>query len=77
MTYRTGQLLRLKRDVIAIDTGGDKSTAITVPAGAIMCANGERNPDNTQMIEVEWQDYRLFMFAVDVEERAEKINGRE
>jgi hypothetical protein len=36
---------------------------------------GAQNPTNPQMIEVQWQDCRLFMFAVDVQERGEKVMG--
>jgi hypothetical protein len=70
-----GQPLRLNRDTPAIDNSGSKPTAITVPTGAIICATAVRNPDNPQMIEVQWQDCRLFMFAVDVQERGEKVMG--
>ena len=58
---RTGPFLRLNRDTAAIDNSGSKPTAITVPTGAIICATAVRNPDNPQMIEVQWQDCRLFM----------------
>jgi hypothetical protein len=71
----TSQYLRLNRDTPAIDNSGSKPTAIAVPMGAIICATSLRNPDNTQMIEVRWQDRRLFMFAVDVQERGEKVMG--
>ena len=70
---QTGQFLRLNRDTPAIDNRGDKPTAITVPAGAIICATGVRNPENPQMIEAQWQDCRLFLFAIDVQERGEKL----
>lgn len=70
---QTGQFLRLNRDTPAINNSGSKPTAITVPSGAIICATGVRNPDNPQMIEVQWQDCRVFMFAIDVQERGEKI----
>ena len=46
---------------------------ITVPAGASIGPTGRRNPDNSQMTEVQWQDCRLFIFEVDVQERGEKI----
>jgi hypothetical protein len=71
----TRQFLRLNRETPAIDDSGSKPTAITVPKGAIICATAVRNPDNPQMIEVQWQHCRLFMFAVDVQERGEKIMG--
>ena len=73
MTLRNGQILKLIRDTPAIDNSGGKPTAITVPTGAIICATGVRKPDNPQMIEVQWQECRVFMFAIDVQERGEKL----
>lgn len=70
---QTGQFLRLNRDTPAIDTSGDKPTAITVPAGAVICTTGKRNPENPKMIAAQWEDCRLFMFEIDVQERGEKI----
>ena len=69
----TGQFLRLNRDTPAIDNSGNKPTAITVPTGAVICTAGAQNPTNPQMIEVQWRGCCLFMFAVDVRERGEKI----
>ena len=70
---RTGQLLRLNRDTPAIDKSGSKPMAITVPMGAIICPTSVRNPYNPQMIEILWQNCRVFMFAIDVQERGEKV----
>ena len=75
MISKKGQILRLNRDTPAIENSGNKPTAITVPTGAIICPTSVRNPDNPQMIEVEWQDCRVFMFAIDVQERGEKMMG--
>ena len=72
---RMGQYFRLKAATLAVDNSDGKPTTVDVPAGATICATGVRNPDNPQMIEVQWQDCRLFMFAVDVRERGGKIMG--
>lgn len=70
---KNGQYLRLKRETPAVEGLGGKRTAVTVPSGAIICPTNARNPDNPHMIEVVWQDARVFMFEVDVQERGEKI----
>ena len=70
---RTGQHLRLNHDTVAVDKSNGKLTTVTVPAGAIICATGAQNPDDPRMIELQWQDCRLFMFAVDVQERGKRL----
>ena len=70
-TMRPRQLLRLNRDTPAINNSDRKPTAIIVPLGAIIFPTGATNPDNPQMIEVQ-NERRIFMFAVDVQERGEK-----
>jgi hypothetical protein len=73
MTDADGQYFRLNCETVAVDKSNGKPRAVTVPAGAIICVTGAQNPDDPRMIELQWQDCRLFMFAVDVQKRGEKI----
>ncbi len=72
---RTGQYYRLNCDTMGVDNSGRKPTAVTVPAGAIICVTGAHDSGDPRMIEVKWQDSRVVMFAVDVHERGERIMG--
>lgn len=71
---RRGQL-RLKSDTLAITSSGGKPTAVTVPKTAVCYVTGLQKPDDPRMIEVAWQDRRVFMFEVDLQNRGERING--
>lgn len=72
---RAGQYFRLKANTLAVDATCSKATTVDVPMGAVIRATGVQRLGDHRMIEVEWQDCRLFMFVVDVQERGERIMG--
>lgn len=63
----------MKVDTLAIDSGGEKRIAVTVPAGSIIRVIRGPRPDDTRMFEVRWNDRALTMFAADVEGRGQEI----
>jgi hypothetical protein len=72
----TGKRFRLRTAIVAIDTSGGKSIAVTVPiAGIIEVAEAPR-PENGWMLVVRWNEKTLRMFVEDVRDRGEEITGQ-
>ena len=71
----TGKRFRMTRDTLAIDSSGEKRTAVAVPTGEIVEVIRGPRPDDTRMVDVEWNGRILVMFAEDVEGRGQLVGG--
>lgn len=72
------QSYRLCRETRAIATIDGKSTVLTIPTGSIITVVDpqpvlEPPPTEAEMVAVEWDDKIVKMFAVDVEQRGERV----
>jgi hypothetical protein len=71
-----GKRFSLNRSTVAVRAIDRRRTAFTVPAGAII--NVLPDPaDCQELVTVLWQDYRLQMFAVDIDARGTEIKDPE
>jgi hypothetical protein len=60
---------RLKTPTLALLEDDGRHVARTVPAGAVVVANGASDDD--KLIEVQWDGQKLMMFVQDLRSRAE------
>jgi len=68
----TGRRFRLERPTLALGTENGKSRAVTVPMGAVIKIVAEPSNGNG-MVDVNWEDRIVEMFAVDVEVRGTEV----
>ena len=67
----TGRRFRLERATIAVGHIEGKRRVVTIPVGVIFKVVSEPNRDG--MLDVNWDDQILEMFAVDVDVRGTEI----
>jgi hypothetical protein len=74
-TRFTGKHFRLKAATLGIETVGNHTEAVHVPAGDVVIAlSGPRN-DDARMISVRWNNKTLVMFVEDIETRGLEVDG--
>ena len=71
-----GKRFSLNRATVAVRVIDRKRTAFIVPAGAIFSVLPDP-ADCQELVTVLWQDYRLQMFAVDIDARGTEIKDPE
>jgi hypothetical protein len=72
----TGKRYRLNAATLAIDSSGNKRTAITIMEGEIIEVLKGPRPDDTRMVDVKWNGKELVIFVQDLYDRGEYIGGR-
>jgi hypothetical protein len=72
----TGKRYRLNAATLAIDSSGNKRTAITMMEGEIIEVLKGPRPDDTRMVDVKWNGKELVIFVQDLYDRGEYISGR-
>jgi len=72
----TGKRYRLNAATLAIDSSGNKRTAITMMEGEIIEVLKGPRPDDTRMVDVKWNGKELVIFVQDLYDRGEYIGGR-
>jgi hypothetical protein len=70
-----GRSYRLREPTSSLTWKAEKQHILTVPDGAIVTVLEE--PDNGNMLTVEWSHTKLRMFAVDLQKRGELLTDRE
>jgi hypothetical protein len=70
----SGKRFRLKAETIAIETKGDKRTALHVPAGSVITIESGPRPDDRRMLDIRWDGRKLVMFADDIQQRGEQVD---
>jgi hypothetical protein len=71
-----GKRFSLNRATVAVRPIDRKRTAFTVPAGAII--NVLPDPaDSQELVTILWEDYKLQMFAVDIDAGGTEIKDPE
>jgi hypothetical protein len=72
----TGKRYRLNAATLAIESSGNRRTAITIMEGEIIEVIRGPRPDDTRMVDVKWNGKVLVMFVQDLYDRGEYIGGR-
>ena len=72
----TGKRYRLNAATLAIESSGNKRTAITIMEGEIIEVIRGPRPDDTRMVDIKWNGEELVMFVQDVFDRGEYIGGQ-
>jgi len=62
----TGTKFRLNRPTLAIEIQNGQTEAIMVPAGAELTVLSGPHPDSDQLVQLQWGDRRIAMFAIAV-----------
>ncbi len=65
----TGKRYRLSSATLAIESSGNKRTAITVMEGEIIEVIRGPRPDDTRMVDIKWNGKELVMFLQDLYDR--------
>jgi hypothetical protein len=71
----TGKRYRLTAATLAIDSSGDKRIAVTIMEGEIIEVTRGPRPDDTRMVDIEWNGKALVMFLADVHDRSEYVGS--
>jgi hypothetical protein len=72
----TGKRYRLSAATLAIESSGNKRTAITIKEGEIVEVIRGPRPDDTRMVDIKWNGKELVMFVQDLYDRGQNIVGR-
>jgi hypothetical protein len=72
----TGKRYRLNAATLAIESSGNKRTAITIMEGEIVEVIRGPRPDDTRMVDIKWNGKELVMFVQDLYDRGEYIGGK-
>jgi hypothetical protein len=72
----SGKRYRLTAGTLAIESGGERRIAVTIPQGEIIEVIRGPRPDDTRMVDIRWNGKELVMFAEDILDRGEFIGGR-
>jgi hypothetical protein len=72
----TGKRYRLSAATLAIESSGNKRTAITIMEGEIIEVVKGPRPDDTRMVDIKWNGKDLVIFVQDLYDRGEYIGGR-
>jgi hypothetical protein len=72
----TGKRYRLNAATLAIESSGNKRTAITIMESEIVEVIQGPRPDDTRMVDVKWNGKELVIFVQDLYDRGEYIGGR-
>ena len=62
---------KLRTPTIGVLNDNSKRVSITMPADAVLEVTGEKAADGT--VDVVWDDQRISMFAIDLEQRGELV----
>jgi hypothetical protein len=71
----TGTLFRLNRPTLAIKVQDGKAEAITVPAGAALRVLSGPSPDSDQLVQLQWGERKIAMFAIAVTTQVNEGSG--
>jgi hypothetical protein len=66
---------RLKRAALAIENKGSRRSAVNLSKHEIVHVSCWSVPGDSRMVGIRWRDRYLAMFASDLYERGEEING--
>ena len=69
-----GVRYRLKTPTLAVMRQDGRQLPLTIPQGGIVSVIGPTY-DDRQIVDVEWEGKKLLMFAVDLRDRGEPIEG--
>ena len=69
-----GMRYRLNTPTLAILSEHGQRIPITIPQGGIVRVVGPTY-DDRQLVDIEWEGKKLLMFAVDLRERGELVDG--
>jgi len=72
----TGKRYGLNAATLAIESGGNKRTAITIKEGEIVEVIRGPRLDDTRMVDIKWNGKELVMFVQDLYDRGQYIVGR-
>ena len=75
LTLLTGKSFRLRSKTIAVEEGDSGPVATTVPEGSVVRVVRGPAPSDTRLVDVEWRGRRLWMFAVDIEQRGDEVSA--
>ena len=62
----TGTKFRLNKPILAIEIQNGQPEAISVPAGAELMVLSGPHPDSDKLVQLQWGDRRIAMFAIAV-----------
>jgi len=69
----TGKIFRMRKAVLAIETADNMHRiALTLPPGAIIRVKGGPKPMDQRLVDVQWLDRTVELFAIDIEQRGEE-----
>ena len=72
---RPSILYRLTTQTVAVPLDVSHPVALFIPPGSLLRARLTQEDDEA-LVEVEWEGRRIQMFAVDLRERGEMVEGR-
>jgi hypothetical protein len=69
----SGRRFRLTTETLGVQTIEGKRIAVIVPEGVVIKIISGPRPDDTRMLDVQWEEKTLVMFAQDVHSRGEEV----
>lgn len=67
---------RLMKDIIGIETVGEKRTAVVVPAGSIIDVVRRPTVNDNRLLDVNWEGRSLAVFYQDFDTRTERWDSQ-
>lgn len=71
--YSMGEQFCLKESVLGIALINQRHLAVTIPSRETITVLSDPSPNDRGLVDVQWEDRILIMFAEDIERRGAKI----